>query len=63
MLILLKWESYLEHAGLKMPSTLPDMYGLFTLEPLHDFHLNESKTLKETALAPISSEKRFTKYE
>lgn len=37
-LSLSKWKSFLKYSGFCMQSTLPDMYILFRLRPLHHFH-------------------------
>lgn len=45
----------MENAGLKICSMIPDMYGLFTFEPLHNLHLSIYKVLREKVIECLSS--------
>lgn len=57
---LASWESFLESTRLVDRSAVPDLYSIFTFEPLHNLFLGVSKLLKHCFFLYLSSENLTT---
>ena len=55
------WESSLESMSLADKSISPDLYSIFTFEPLHNLFLGVSKLLKVCMIQYMSSAELYTK--
>ena len=58
---LASWESFLESTSLVDRTAIPDLYSIFTFEPLHNLFLGVSKLLKHCMFQYLSSQTLSTK--